>query len=50
MLSCGHLVDVCNAAIKLFTCIKIAWDRVENIFGMVLTTITTIWRAVLMTC
>ena len=28
----------------MFTCIKIAWDRVENIFARVLTIIATIWR------
>ena len=29
--------------IKVFTCIKIAWNRVRNMFVMVLTIITIIW-------
>ena len=36
--------EACNVVIKAFTCIKIAWDRVRNMFATVLTTITTIWR------
>ena len=37
----GQAYDV---AIKVFTCIKTAWNRVRNMFATVLTTITTIWR------
>ena len=36
--------QACDVVIKVFTCIKIAWDRVRNTFATVLTTITTIWR------
>ena len=34
----------CDVVIKVFTCIKTAWNRVRNMFAPVLTTITTIWR------
>ena len=37
----GQAFDV---VIKVFTCIKTAWNRVRNMFATVLTTITTIWR------
>ena len=36
--------QACNVVIKVFTCIKTAWNRVKNMFATVLTTITTIWR------
>ena len=36
--------QACNIVIKVFTCIRTAWNRVRNMFAMVLTTITTIWR------
>ena len=36
--------ETCDIVIRLFTCIKSAWNRVRNIFATVLTTITTIWR------
>ena len=36
--------EACDVVIKVFMCIKIAWDRVRNMFATVLTTITTIWR------
>ena len=34
----------CDVVIKVFACIKIAWDRVRNMFVTVLTTSTPIWR------
>ena len=34
--------EACDVVIKVFTCIKIAWDRVRSMFATVLTTITTI--------
>ena len=34
----------CDVVIKVFTCVKIAQDRVGNMFAMVLTIITTIRR------
>ena len=33
-----------DVVIKVFTCIKTAWNRVRNMFATMLTTITTIWR------
>ena len=36
--------EACDVVIKVFTCIKTAWNRVTNMFAMVLMTITTIWR------
>ena len=36
--------EACDVVIKVFTCIKTAWNRVRNMFATVLTTITTIWR------
>ena len=42
--SAGH---ACDVVIKVFTCIKTAWNRVRNMFATVLTTITAIWRPVL---
>ena len=36
--------EACGVVIKVFTCIKTAWNRVRNMFATVLTTITTIWR------
>ena len=36
--------EACDVVIKVFTFIKIAWDRVSNTFATVLTTVTTIWR------
>ena len=36
--------EACDVVIKVFTCIKIAWDRVGNMFATVLTIIITIWR------
>ena len=33
-----------DVVIKVFTCIKIAWNRVRNTFATVLTIIITIWR------
>ena len=36
--------ETCDVVIKVLTCIKIAWDRVRNMFATVLTIITTIWR------
>ena len=35
--------EACDVVIKVFTCIKIAWDRVRNMSAAVLTTITTMW-------
>ena len=40
--------QACDVVIKVFTCIKTAWNRVRNMFAMVLTTIKTIWRPGLM--
>ena len=37
-----NAAEACDVVIKVFTCIKIAWDRVRNMFATVLTTITTI--------
>ena len=34
--------QACDVVIKVFTCIKTAWNRVRNMFTTVLTTITTI--------
>ena len=36
--------EACDVAIKVFMCIKIAWERVGNMFATVLTIIATIWR------
>ena len=36
--------EACNVAIKVSTCIKIAWDRVGKMFATVLTILATIWR------
>ena len=36
--------QACDVVIKVFTCIRAAWNRVRNMFSTVLTTITTIWR------
>ena len=36
--------QACDVVIKMFTCIRTAWNRVRNMFETVLTTITTIWR------
>ena len=41
---CGYLsnaLEACGIAIKVFTCIKIACNRVGNIFATVLTIIAT---------
>ena len=40
-----NAAEACDVVIKVFTCIKIAWDRVRSMFATLLTTITTIWRA-----
>ena len=37
--------QACDVVIKVFLCIKTAWNRVRNMFATVLTTITTIWRS-----
>ena len=39
--------QVCDVVIKVFMCIKTAWNRVRNMFATVLTTITTVWIPVL---
>ena len=39
--------QACDVVIKVFRCIRTAWNRVRNMFATVLTTITTIWRPVL---
>ena len=36
--------EACDVANKVFTCIKIVWDRAESMFATVLTVITTIWK------
>ena len=36
--------QACDVAIKVFTFIKIAWDRTENTFATVLTINAAIWR------
>ena len=36
--------QACDVVIKVFMCIKTAWNRVRNMFATMLTTITTIWR------
>ena len=36
--------QACDVVIKVFTCIKTAWNRVGNMSETVLTTITAIWR------
>ena len=33
--------EACDVVIKVFTCIKTAWNRVTNMFATVLMTITT---------
>ena len=40
--------QACSVVIKVFTCIKTVWNRVRSMFSMVRTTITTIWRPILM--
>ena len=35
--------ESCDVVIKVFTCIKTAWNRVRNMFAKVLTTMTTLW-------
>ena len=35
--------QACDLVIKVFTCIKTAWNRARNMFAKVLTTITTIF-------
>ena len=36
-----NAAEACDVVIKVFTCIKIAWDRVRKMFATVLTIITT---------
>ena len=36
--------QACDVVIKVFTCVKTAWNKVKNMFATVLTTITTTWR------
>ena len=39
-----NVSEACDIVIKVLTCIRIAWDRVRNMFATVLTIITSIWR------
>ena len=36
--------QACDVVIKVFTCVKTAWNRIRNMLATVLTTITTVWR------